>query len=283
MRYLFLALVLLVLVTLPVTGLLVVMFTDPSSRSFRATQCCPRPCVAGAAQRIPRVIHRTWKTNDLLPQHKTAWDETAKHNPEYTQKLWTDADSLAFMDRIGGRVARAYRSLVPGAAKADLFRYCVLLHEGGVYLDAKSGARELCQLIGPMDEMIVSSWGDTRGWPLLNQFYSFGELQQWWLAATPGHPTMKAVVDAVVEAVERRQEEGRLAKERVGSLWYRGYNVDVLALTGPLRFTEAVLAHPDGVRATCPNGNGTMIYDVAGTHKGAAYGTPGPMLHAATA
>ena len=35
-------------------------------------------------------------------------------------------------------VLNAYDSLIPGAYKADLFRYLVLYREGGVYLDCKS-------------------------------------------------------------------------------------------------------------------------------------------------
>ena len=42
--------------------------------------------------RIPFIIYRTWKNDKLTEQFQEAWDITAKNNPEFTQKLYTDLD-----------------------------------------------------------------------------------------------------------------------------------------------------------------------------------------------
>ena len=77
---------------------------------------------------IPKVIYRTAKTKSLSPAHQQAWDFTAKHNPDFEQVLLDDNDADAFMrTAMDGEAYAAYSSLVPGAAKADLLRYVLLL------------------------------------------------------------------------------------------------------------------------------------------------------------
>ncbi len=51
-------------------------------------------------------------------------------------KFYSDEDSVVFLDaHFPPAVREAYDALNPGAFKADLFRYCVLLIYGGVYAD----------------------------------------------------------------------------------------------------------------------------------------------------
>jgi mannosyltransferase OCH1-like enzyme len=59
-------------------------------------------------------------------------------NPEFDHYLYDDADCREFIaTEYGGDVLEAYDQLVPGAYKADLWRYCVLYKTGGIYLDIK--------------------------------------------------------------------------------------------------------------------------------------------------
>ena len=61
-----------------------------------------------------------------------------EHNPEFTYHLYDDADCLDFITTYFDKsVVDAYNTLLPGAYKADLWRYCVLYIRGGVYLDIK--------------------------------------------------------------------------------------------------------------------------------------------------
>ena len=275
-------------------------------RAFQRLQCrVPAQCMENTS--IPKVIYRIWlggdantKTKTLSPAHQLAWDFTAKHNPDFEQVLLDDDDAEAFMrTAMGGYAHAAYSALVPGAAKADLLRYVLMYEKGGVYLDVKSGARELCRLIRPSDQMLVSTW-DTRAIPgmgfatlvastqLGKRIWpeSFLELQQWWLVCRPGHPVMRRVVRAVVEEVSGRVRQGRLQKEPLEPLRALGrfcLYCDVLRTTGPHIFTRAVLDALDagedqGVRQVCANATGICVYDVAGKHNGGSYGGEGAIL-----
>jgi len=61
-----------------------------------------------------------------------------KNNPNFNYKLFDDNECREFIkDNFRPDVLYAYDSLIPGAYKADLWRYCVLFIHGGIYLDIK--------------------------------------------------------------------------------------------------------------------------------------------------
>lgn len=87
---------------------------------------------------IPKYIYQTWHTKELPPHMKKCVDELKTANPEFTHCLYDDNDCRKFIaENFSKQVLYAYDTLVPGAFKADLWRYCVLYKNGGVYLDIK--------------------------------------------------------------------------------------------------------------------------------------------------
>jgi len=87
---------------------------------------------------IPKNIFQTWHTKMLPPLMYNAIKKLTKCNPEFSYKLFDDNDCREFIKRhFRADVLHAYNSLIPGAYKADLWRYCVLFIHGGIYLDIK--------------------------------------------------------------------------------------------------------------------------------------------------
>jgi mannosyltransferase OCH1-like enzyme len=87
---------------------------------------------------IPLHIYQTWYTKDLDPKMKECVDKLKSLNPEFVHHLYDDNDCAEFIENNFQKdVLDAYNSLIPGAFKADLWRYCVLYKNGGVYLDIK--------------------------------------------------------------------------------------------------------------------------------------------------
>jgi mannosyltransferase OCH1-like enzyme len=61
-----------------------------------------------------------------------------QQNPQFEYFLFDDEECLAFIqEHYDDSVVDAFNRLVPGAYKADLWRYCVLYIYGGIYLDIK--------------------------------------------------------------------------------------------------------------------------------------------------
>lgn len=92
----------------------------------------------GESDTIPLNLFQTWFTKDLPHNMKKNVDELRKRNPEFKYALYDDDDCRDFINQyFDSSVVNAYDRLIPGAYKADLWRYCVLYIHGGIYLDIK--------------------------------------------------------------------------------------------------------------------------------------------------
>jgi hypothetical protein len=123
-----------------------------------------------------------------------------------------------------------------GAARADLFRYLLIYARGGMYLDIKSAAmRPLSEVIASGDTFLLGQWSDCgedkcRDWGLHPETTPFGgEFQQWFIAASPGHPFLKAVIRQVCRNIDLYLPAFQGAGKR-----------GVLKVTGPIAYTKAI-------------------------------------------
>ena len=89
---------------------------------------------------IPLNIYQTWHTKDLPPLMLQNSQKIKINNPAFNYQLFDDNDCYNFIKaNFDKSVLNAYASLIPGAYKADLWRYCILYINGGIYLDIKYG------------------------------------------------------------------------------------------------------------------------------------------------
>ena len=87
---------------------------------------------------IPLKIFQTWHTKDLPQNMKIATDLIKIMNPAFQHFLYDDNDCREFIkNNYPIEVLEAFDTLIPGAYKADLWRYCILYKEGGIYMDIK--------------------------------------------------------------------------------------------------------------------------------------------------
>ena len=87
---------------------------------------------------IPKVIYQTWHSKTLPPKMAECVEKLKSANPGFKYHLYDDTDCRSFIEaNFDPEVLAAYDSLLPGAFKADLWRYCVLYINGGFYVDIK--------------------------------------------------------------------------------------------------------------------------------------------------
>jgi mannosyltransferase OCH1-like enzyme len=87
---------------------------------------------------IPLNIYQTWHTKNLPPKMFETIKLIKNLNPRFNHQLFDDNDCREFIkNNFEPNVLHAFDSLIPGAYKADLWRYCILYKNGGVYLDIK--------------------------------------------------------------------------------------------------------------------------------------------------
>jgi mannosyltransferase OCH1-like enzyme len=87
---------------------------------------------------IPLNIFQTWYTKEIPSKMVETVNLIKKQNPEFKHYLYDDNECMEFIkDNFPPDVLNAYDSLIPGAYKADLWRYCILYKKGGIYLDVR--------------------------------------------------------------------------------------------------------------------------------------------------
>jgi mannosyltransferase OCH1-like enzyme len=108
------------------------------SIDFKIKYKIPYPVKKEYYEVIPLNIYQTWHTKDLPPLMRSAVNKIIYNNPKFNYQLFDDDDCRNFIkDNFDKNVLNAFDSLIPGAYKADLWRYCILYKQGGVYLDIK--------------------------------------------------------------------------------------------------------------------------------------------------
>ena len=87
---------------------------------------------------IPLKIYQTWCSKELPELLQKNIELLKEQNPEFTFYLFDDNDCREFIQTyFDNSIIDAFDKLIPGAYKADLFRYCILYIYGGIYLDIK--------------------------------------------------------------------------------------------------------------------------------------------------
>jgi len=101
--------------------------------------------------KIPLVCYTTWHTKNIPPLMKQNYENLCKNNTEITFHLYDENDCKNFIQHnFPDEVIYAYNCLSPSSYKSDLWRYCILLINGGIYLDIKYNTinnfklKELC-------------------------------------------------------------------------------------------------------------------------------------------
>lgn len=196
------------------------------------------PLEAGTT--IPRIIHQTFYERNLSGPLQANVDRLRALNPDWEYRFYDDNDVAAFIkgnypawvweyfERIDSRY---------GAARADFFRYLLMYKVGGMYLDIKSTATiPLDSVLKPDDRFILSKWYLPNGEYEHSDGFIYdlrhipgGEFQQWHILCAPGHPFMKAVLEAVTANIDAYDPYLHQTGKR-----------GVLRVTGPIAYTLAI-------------------------------------------
>jgi mannosyltransferase OCH1-like enzyme len=88
---------------------------------------------------IPKIIHQTYK-NETIPAGWLHPQQTVKDlHPDYEYILWTDDSAHEFIKENYVWFLPTYESYPYPIMRADVIRYFILYHFGGVYIDLDNG------------------------------------------------------------------------------------------------------------------------------------------------
>ena len=127
---------------------------------------------------------------------KEVSDNWRDMNPDYEYYYYTDKDCRGFLSKnFDVSVLDAYDTLKPGAYKADLWRYCILYINGGVYVDMGIVSQyPLKDFISEEDEFVTALDKPSGIFFLYNAF----------IAATPKNPILKTAIEMCLKNIKNQ-------------------------------------------------------------------------------
>lgn len=201
---------------------------------------------------VPTHVYQTWFTKKLAPGMKECFDVLREQNPEFTFHLFDDAECRDFIaQNFDDSVVRAFDALVPGAYKADLWRYCVLFIRGGIYLD--------CKYVGCYD-FKFAKYVDKEYFVLDN---NDKDIYNAFMVCRPGNPILRECIQKIVEYVaEEYYGENPLyitGPVLLRQIYCKYYSLDKLVLKHRVKDMQAaaVAAAASGEKPSKEGGNFT--------------------------
>lgn len=131
-------------------------------------------------ERIPRLIHQTWKSVHVPAKWQADSAGCRAMHPDYDYILWTDEDARAFIAAEYPWFLQTFDAYPYNIERADAIRYFVLHHYGGIYMDLDMGC------VRPMDPLLQFE-------VVLPQTKPVGVSNDLMLAA-PGHPFLSHTI-----------------------------------------------------------------------------------------
>lgn len=138
---------------------------------------------------IPKVIYQTFSSSALPWLTRQHVSRFRKKNPGYRYEFYDDQRMVKFMqNHLDSESFELFRRIQIGAIKADFFRYVILYHFGGVYLDIDSLiTARLDTMIMADDNAIISK--ESNG-----LFYI-----QYALIFEAGHPFLQRTIEMLID------------------------------------------------------------------------------------
>jgi len=208
--------------------------------------------VPGSSGRIPLRVYQTWKEPRLPAVHAMGVRRFRKLNKDCSFEFFDDARMAEYMrlNYAGHPILDVFQRIKIPASKADIWRYCILYREGGIYCDIDSALSIPFRVLLKDDPSELLSF-EGNPWGDLMQVGDYADpalflarppdavaanldcpdhtILNWLLCFEKGHPILAEIIDLIVRHFpffDDRQFE---------SVWQA-----VVHATGPLAFTQAI-------------------------------------------
>ena len=150
---------------------------------------------------IPRIVHQTWKDEELPERFLESQRSWQEHNPGWTYKLWTDSALDQFVGEKYPDLLPLYRSYPEQIQRSDAARYMLLHYYGGVYSDLDIVCRR------PFDDLLQER--------VVLRANAPGSVTNDLMMSEPGHPFFRHVIDSLPDAYRVWQRKYLLRTFRV--------------------------------------------------------------------
>lgn len=172
-------------------------------------------------QRIPNRVYQTWVSPRLTLFHALCVRMFRAINHDYSFVFFDDAQMLAYMkaNYTSHPILDIFQSIRATAAKVDIWRYCILYKEGGIYCDIdsmlllplrillKNDPGELIAFEGNKwhRDLNIGTYADPGVFRPIPPPSIYRKLDHphncilnWLMCFEKGHPILKEVIDLIV-------------------------------------------------------------------------------------
>lgn len=186
---------------------------------------------------IPKRIVQSHRAEEIGYDWRRTW---MRHHPEFVYEFYDDAACENFLRDSMPGLLPTYLKLPLPVQKADLFRYAVIYHLGGIYADVDTIClapvasyidMDTSSLVAGIEMSVADGCFEMKEYVRL--FCSPQQVLQWCFAAPPRHAVLGRTlrrIEFLVSSLTREQLERGSAASRF-----------TLELTGPMLFTQVVM------------------------------------------
>jgi len=168
---------------------------------------------------VPLVIYESWHSNQVPPKMKKNIYRLLDVNPEFDYYLYSDEKCREFIvNNYSEEVVNSFDMLKPGAYKSDLWRYCILYKNGGVYLDIKYYSLvPIIDLIRINPVIFVKDRNNSCVASIGNGIYNA------FMVSPPKNPVFLSCIDEIVQNCK-----------------FKRYNTSPIDITGPCLLSRVI-------------------------------------------
>ncbi len=173
---------------------------------YPLVEIADRPAIApSGTSAIPPVVYQTWDTRLLGKTHAAALQAFRDQNPDLGFVLVTKAERDAFMARefAGHPILDIYLKGQFGPLKVDIWRYCFIYKNGGIYFDINKCLKQPIRQQLPLDATAWISYETTLG-ELFPPQQAINWMQHpnnllanWAFGFAAGHPMLAKTIDLI--------------------------------------------------------------------------------------
>lgn len=130
-----------------------------------------------------KLIHQTWKTDQLPEAYLPQWQESwIRNHPDWDYKFWTDDDNAALVRDEYPELYKFYTDLQRGVVRSDVARVLYLHKFGGMYADLDFVClRNFDELLRPFGDCVVLGSHAQAKQPLPNAWMYSAPGNDFWL------------------------------------------------------------------------------------------------------
>jgi mannosyltransferase OCH1-like enzyme len=189
---------------------------------------------------VPLNIYVTWESNSVPEKMKENIYNICEMNPEFDLYIYSNQARIDFIkNNFDKSVLEAYNSLKPGAYKADLWRYCILYKNGGVYMDIKLYSTEpLINIIKDNPVIFVKDYNHPLNF-ISNKVPTNG-IYNAFMVSPPNNIIFKKCIDDIINSCKHKlYKKGCLditGPTLLGEIYIKEYSIDAF---NNLKFTIA--------------------------------------------